>query len=373
LAVFLTALAGCGTENAKVSDLRAAPQSNDAPCAPPPTSPPTGNEFVYVANTDDASISAFKVDLSTGELTPVVGSPLRLATSKSSIAIHPTGRFAFVTNYPNVKTYAIDPDTGGLTLVAEAAAPSPESVSVDPSGRFVYVTNGTRSISAYTIAPTTGILTPLAGSPFAVAGIPLHITVDPTGRFVYTANGPSDNISAYTIDTTNGSLTPVAGSPFAAGDAPSFIAIDPTGKFAYVANYFSSDVWTYALDANTGAMRPAGVTLAFFWPLASAVGLNGRFVYVANTTGNLAAYTINPATGSLSVIPGSPFATGGFPDGIAIDATGQFVFVANAASDDVSAFRINPNSCVLTSVAGSPYAVERTPRSIVIARTQSQP
>jgi 6-phosphogluconolactonase len=38
------------------------------------------------------------------------------------------------------------------------------------------------------------------------------------------SNFSSDNVSAYTIDATSGALTPVAGSPFAVGTGPDGIA-----------------------------------------------------------------------------------------------------------------------------------------------------
>jgi DNA-binding beta-propeller fold protein YncE len=44
---------------------------------------------------------------------------------------------------------------------------------------------------------------------------------------VYVANSGSNDISAYTIDPTSGALTPVAGSPFAAGVNPSSIRVFP--------------------------------------------------------------------------------------------------------------------------------------------------
>ncbi len=44
------------------------------------------------------------------------------------------------------------------------------------------------------------------------------------------------SISAYSIAPTSGALTAVPGSPFAAGKGADFIALTPSGQFAYVAN-----------------------------------------------------------------------------------------------------------------------------------------
>ncbi|TAG24225.1 MAG: hypothetical protein EAZ37_16770, partial [Burkholderiales bacterium] len=150
--------------------------------------------------------------------------------------------FAYVANAftDNVSAYTINPSTGALTAVAGSpftAGDTPRSVTVDPSGKFAYVANLLdRNVSAYIINTTTGALTPVAGSPFAAGNGPASVTVDPSGKFAYVANVSSNNVSAYTINPTTGALTPVAGSPFAAGDTPRFVTVDPSGKFAYVTN-----------------------------------------------------------------------------------------------------------------------------------------
>ena len=44
-------------------------------------------------------------------------------------------------------------------------------IAFEPEGKFAYVTNMVfGNVSAYAIDPATGVLTPLSGSPFPVAG-----------------------------------------------------------------------------------------------------------------------------------------------------------------------------------------------------------
>jgi DNA-binding beta-propeller fold protein YncE len=61
------------------------------------------------------------------------------------------------------------------------------------------------SIYGYRINPTTGVLTPIAGSPFAAGSAPWSMAVDPSGRFAYVPNS-GNNVSGYTIDSTTGAL-----------------------------------------------------------------------------------------------------------------------------------------------------------------------
>ena len=132
----------------------------------------------------------------------------------------------------NVSGYTIDPSTGALTAIAGSpfdAASEPSSVAVDPSGKFAYVANevsgSTGNVLGYMINPSTGALTAIAGSPFAAGFAPFSVAVDPSGRFAYVANVNSGNVSGYTIDPSTGALTAITGSPFPAGAGPVSVAI----------------------------------------------------------------------------------------------------------------------------------------------------
>ena len=56
------------------------------------------------------------------------------------------------------------------------------------------------NVSAYSINRSTGVLTPLAGSPFAVSGAPQGMTVDAGGKALYVASAGSDKVSAFAIE-----------------------------------------------------------------------------------------------------------------------------------------------------------------------------
>jgi DNA-binding beta-propeller fold protein YncE len=66
----------------------------------------------------------------------------------------------------------------------------------------------------------------LSGSPVAAGTLPVSVAIDPSGSFAYVANDNSNDISVYAVDVTTGVLTPVALSPFAAGSEPRAIAVD---------------------------------------------------------------------------------------------------------------------------------------------------
>ena len=94
--------------------------------------------------------------------------------------------------------------------------------------------------------------------------------VTPNGAYLYSANYGSGSVSAYSIDPSTGALTPVAGSPFAAQSHPRGAALDPTGSFLYVTNEGSNSITEYAISPSTGALTLIGVQAG----LASPFGLS---------------------------------------------------------------------------------------------------
>lgn len=75
-----------------------------------------------------------------------------------------------------------------------------------------------------------------------------------TPKFAYAANFSSNNISAYTIDATTGVLTPVSGSPFAEAPGPQEIAVDPSGKFICVTHFGCACISGWTINATTGSL-----------------------------------------------------------------------------------------------------------------------
>ena len=245
-----------------------------APCAPPPSpgscAPwsvvihPSG-KFAYVANEGGfapTSVSAYTINATTGALT-LIGTAAAGGRA-IAVAVHPSGKFAYVADashgFPgendNVSMYTVNATTGALASIGTIVAGwSPTSIAIDPSGKFAYVTiSGSNDVSMYTIDASMGTLTSIG--PIAAGTGPASLAVGPTGKFIYVVNSGSNDVSVYTINTSTGVLTSVGTR--AAGTSPSSIAIDPSGKFAYVANSGSNNVSMYSIDAATGALTLIG-------------------------------------------------------------------------------------------------------------------
>ncbi len=176
-------------------------------------------------------------------------------------------------------------------------------------------------------------------------------------------------MSAYAIGA-NGALTEVAGSPYPTGRGALSVVADPSGKFVYVATgrTTTNDIAAFSVDQASGVLTPLAAT-----PLiaarsnprslaiaagSKAVEFRSQFVYTANALSNdLSAYAVDSATGALTAVAGAPFATGTGPVAVAIDPQNRYVYVANVVSNNISAFRMDGATGALMPVPGSPFAL----------------
>src|SRR6266403_1320237 len=98
-----------------------------------------------------------------------------------------------------------------------------------------------------------------------------------------------------------------------------------------------------AVDLATGQMRPNGYVLTGgAGPISVTVDPTGQFAYVVNFgSDNISAFSVNPNTETLTAV-GSPVAAGTTPFSVTVDPLGKFAYVASLGSNNVSAFTIDP-------------------------------
>lgn len=183
-------------------------------------------------------------------------------------------------------------------------------------------------------------------------------------RFAYGAGGHGNDVLAYAIDVTGGALTMIAGSPFPAGDSTYGITVDPGNRFLYATNIGatfgpgSNTISAYTIDSATGALTavtgsPFASVVA---PTDIAVEPTGRFVYTADLHDNtVSAYAIS-GTGALTAITGSAFVPGiDGPRKLTIHPTGKFLYLSVSNESTIWAYAIDANTGALTLVSGSPF------------------
>lgn len=153
--------------------------------------------FAYAANTTSGDISAYTVSATTGTLAQIDcgggtgcnGKNFVTGAAPMGLVIDPTGAFLYAANYNDntISAFTIDAATGALAAVAgspyavDGNAYGDASVAIDPSGRFLYATSVKgNDVAGFAIDGATGQLTPLTASPFAAGVQPYGIATTTT-------------------------------------------------------------------------------------------------------------------------------------------------------------------------------------------------
>jgi 6-phosphogluconolactonase len=194
-------------------------------------------------------------------------------------------------------------------------------------------------------------LTALPSSPFPDTGLrPPSITFDPSGQYTFVSNSGSQNVSVFSVNPATGQLSPI-GTPISAGTAPGDLITDATGAHLYVEDGLANVLYAYGI-ADDGTLSPFSPPTfpSAYSPSYPALSPNGRFLYLPSfdafpqggaTTSTVTVYSINPATGALAQIIGSPFVTGIDAGSIAIDPSGNFAYVPNGFPNIITGYSLN--------------------------------
>jgi 6-phosphogluconolactonase (cycloisomerase 2 family) len=350
--------------------------------------------FVYFVGQGDNSVHALD-QKSTGDLQASAVSTFATSPRPVSIALHPSRNFLYVPNLTSntVSGFSIDHTTGVLTPIGTALPPTPVCASVSVcsnpivaavnfGGQFLFVLNQgsaspavPASISVFSIDQTRGLLTAVAGSPFAFASLvapnPQFMAVSPTQGFLYVSNGAAGNISAFAIGA-GGTLTELGGSPFSvgAGATAAGFAIDPKGQFLYAADSANNKIASF--NVAGGPLAPVGSFPAGTQPVAVAVDATSTFVYSANHISNDVS-AFKSTSGALTQVAGSPYlvqpnGSTGTPQPIflTVDVSNSFLYVANSGSATISAFGIKSSDGTLGLLTSSPFFEAINPIWLVI-------
>ena len=310
--------------------------------------------------------------------TPAVGGTGGVTASNPTLVAGATATFSLVVQ--------VTAGTPAGTTITNTATVSAAAVAIDPTpandtatttttvvpevsqpGGFVYalqqVDGGANQIHGFRLDALSGALSPLAGFPVASGGtgasstVSGHVAYDGAGR-LYVINDGSDTLSAFAVNRTTGALTALPFSPVPLGAGGwGCVAVHPSGSPVVVGNGSFGVLASFAVTATTADAAPGSpfATPAAAVPFSCAFSRDGSVVYTGGNVGaSIAGFSVAPATGALTPLPGSPFNSGAAgPVGYATDAAGR-LFSANVLAGQVRVF--TSAAGVLTGVTGNPFA-----------------
>jgi len=279
------------------------------------------------------------------------------------------GTYVYVLNagQATISAYVLNTSSGALTAVQGspfATVTGGYSMAVQRQSRTLFVaTTLVGSLSAMSVNSATGQLSAPAGQVFTGGG-PVSTVIDSTGAYLYTANSVDGTVSAFKINASD--LTEVPGSPFSVGRTPYAVAVRADSKFVFVANRDDGSISVLSVDPATGALQavpgsPFALTGTFRLPVALAVNPAGSLLF-ATTGQDIAAFSVDAATGALSQVF-SGAGAGGDINSMVVDPTGKYLYLAAAFA--VYGYSIDSQTGGLQSLASGPYT--NSARSLQVA------
>jgi 6-phosphogluconolactonase len=315
--------------------------------------------IVYISNAESREINVCELDPADGSLRDVQ----KVSTSGNvmPLAVNPQRTFLYASlrSEPwSVSAFAIDSTSGALKEVGtEPLADNMAYLSTDRTGRYLLAASyaGNR-ISVNAITPAG------AAEPKPLAVIPTGknahaIASDPSNQFVFVTNLGDDQILQFRFDPTTGRLTPNTPPSVATkkGAGPRHFVFHPTRSLVFSTNELDGTVDTWRLDPSSGRLTSIGSTslmppnFSGGAPAAADIHLtpDGRFLYTSERTSNtLAAFSIDPDTGRLTIIGHYPTETQ--PRGFNIDPDGKYLLAVGQKSNGLSTYAIDPQTGKLT-------------------------
>jgi 6-phosphogluconolactonase (cycloisomerase 2 family) len=257
---------------------------------------------------------------------------------------------------------------------------------------FAYYVDQIGTMDGFEIDTTSGSFEAIPSyTPPAIPGADLSIgVVVAQKKFLYTGFWTQNELFAWSIDGA-GTLTAVSGSPYSvaylgfigfSGYNQMDIITNPAGTLLFISDAGNGEIWVYQIG-NDGSLTAATgspfSTSGYSQPWNMTTDGLGKYLYVTEAIGlhegvNVTAYSIS-STGTLTVVPGSPFAypmwqvqgesTGQYLIGI----SGKTTSIAGTDDDNIYVFNIQQtgaNAGAISPVTGSPFATTYPPFNIAV-------
>jgi len=304
----------------------------------------------------------------------LVGAIALAFTAEAVAALVPQRTFAYAPSSADdaVEVWQVEGDGTSLRSAGTVRHPvgtrAPTEVVLQPSGLHAYVVHAPSdghgaAISLHRIDPRTGrlefrsLLLESTGS--------LALELDAAGRHAYVVDAERATLRMFSLDAALGSWRE-RHAPMPTGRGPCQVLIDPRGRFLFVLNRESCSVSRYRLDSS-GRPELAGedVLLNGSRPESALLDPSGARLYVSVETYDLLlSMSIGERDGDLRTINAA--GTGGAPGGLALNASGDRIFVAERGSDSLSAFDIDPGTGQLGARLG-PFPAGPAPTNVALA------
>lgn len=335
-----------------------------SPAPQPP--PPTPKSFVYALRdvTGGANqLYGYQLDPDTGQLAALPGFPIATGgvgkgySISEGLAYDAANRRIYALNSSTITIYSVDARTGALAPLTSSPinlGPGGWSTqALHPSGSPLIV-GGYDSVQSYVVTATSAI--PATGSPYPLgAASAFSSTVSRNGAYVYLGGNTGAEMAGFSINATSGVLTPLAGSPYSLSGAPVGYASDSEGRL-FLANLYGGTVNALTTSTGVPSVVSSG-TSGLVAPVHGVLHPAGFYLLADRGANRVGVYRVGgTASGTtLGQVAGSPFVSGGDETHVlGLDATARLLVAANATTRNLTVFSLDVTTGFLTQKTTQP-------------------
>jgi 6-phosphogluconolactonase (cycloisomerase 2 family) len=192
-------------------------------------------------------------------------------------------------------------------------------------------------------------------------------------HYIYATVPATSQLAVFREDPFSGVLTQLSTSPYTVGSGAQSVVIHPSGKYLYVANpgQGENDVSLFDINSDGTVTEITPRTATGTLPFVLAMDPGGNYLYVANVlSNNISVYSINTSSsqtpiGTLTPIAGSPFQINLSPKNMQIAPSGNFLYVSAPSQPTgvVAVFSLNAGAL---SLVGYTTTADNDPSGLAI-------
>jgi DNA-binding beta-propeller fold protein YncE len=348
----------------------------------------TSNRTAYVTLPGWGSVLLLHFNGTTGAFVTGPQTPQQQNFTPTGLAFLPSKNILYAINAfdATISIFNVAGD-GTLTLGASPipVGSSPNAVVIDPSGKYLLVTSNYSNggdVSVFSIDPSTGALSPF-GSPVPANTDPTEILFTHSGKFVYVSNPEIGMVTGFSF--SNGVLTLVPGTPVSSGEGGGAVglAVDGSDQFLYVTNPSATNpppnqstignISGFNIDPTTGALTPIigspfTSTVGGARPTSITLDPTGGLLYAVTPGSTLSiwCFQITYPNGQLVLVTNSPFSVPAGGLFAVFDPSGRFFYIGSPIG--LQGYTYNPSTGVLTAIPGSPFTTLTVPGNMVFSQ-----
>jgi len=270
-------------------------------------------QCLFVSNGGNSTIAAFTIDLASGKLTKVSGSPFSYGVSGPQgagigLAVG-ANQLLFAGNsaYNSISVLTIQPDCSLIAGQTYNVPGPPDGIEVTPNGNYLIVAY-VGPVDSFRIDYSTGQLTELG--PFTPIGFPAGVEIDCNSSTVFFADAAAyvEQVEVFEIESS-GALSEIYNFTDNHGQNSNNALLSRDEKHLYVSNNHSNQLTTLSVGSkgvltwdSTISVRDSTVNT-----LGLAIGKTGPDIFLEEVNNPEAIGVFVTKGNGVTEIPKSPF------------------------------------------------------------------